>query len=1163
MNRSFKGIFIKTQLFGLLAISCTFSGHTQENELEEDVLTLSPFEISTSGDVGYQATSTLAGTRIKTDLKDIGSAITVITQEFLRDTNANSNEELLIYTTNTEVGGIQGNFSGLGNAANLSEQSSLLKPHSNTRVRGLGTADNTRNFFLTDMPWDGYNIDRVDLQRGPNAILFGLGSPAGIINTSTTAADFYKNAGELELGYGSYGSQRVVGKYNAVILEDELAVRVHALYKDTKYQQKPAFNRDRRYYISARYEPKALKTKSSMTSIRFNYETGSITANRPRMLPPEDKITPWFTDMNQLTVHPMWAWNENANDPLNSNQAQRFTNSGTTNTTYDPWLGGYGNVLGGPIQIFDGANSQNPQAIARMPEYLTEFAIGTNGQIDQAIEELAFGRMLGVKSYSGYAIDNNLPFSGLGQYKNRLITDSSVFNYYDRLIDGPNKSEWADFEVYNITLTETFLDNKVGVEFSMDDQIYEDGQTQFANQGIGVDLNAYYIDESPNPNVGRAFIANNPNGGNYGSKSIRNSWRLTAFGEIDFREFLKEESKLAKILGRHVITGLYSKDKHENSSKNWVRWAYSDTYAAAVGIPHITSNGRQPNLISYISGSLLNTSSASGLNLPNLQTVMEPQSGEVYYFDSHYNFADSPDPADLWEDNWRVPDGSTQSERLANYEGWKIQKFNVLNASKGDINQLITEVRKARSEITSKAFIWQGYFLDGLLVGTYGYREDEAKSWSVSAPRFANNRADVNSSEYRYDIEPENLVKGSTHSYSLVMHSPDFIKDILPSGTDVSVFYNQSENFQPAASRVGVYGEGLDAPNGETKDYGIVVSLLNNRINLKVNWYETKVNNDTLTGGLGDKTYMLGEIETWGYIFAKIYQNNWGPDWQRQYSPWAGQTEEEAFAIQNAAVAAWLANDTDSVFADAWRIDRSDNAWQNRAGSYVAPNGLTATTDTVSKGVEYEFVAQITNDWSITMNASETTATRSNIGGNLRDYILERDKIFQGPAGDIRIWWGGSTDTVRSMWKQQLMSAYKLMTLQEGAEVPELRKWRFNLVSNYNFSDGALKGFNIGGSYRWQDKVVIGYPLMIDPETGDDTFDIENAYKGPTTNNIGMWIGYKRKLNNKIDWRIQLNVRNLFADDDLIPITTQPDGTPAGVRIPEDTVWTLTNTFSF
>src|SRR5690554_6708918 len=157
-------------------------------ESDDEIIQLSPFEVLAETDSGYQATQTLAGSRINTRLEDVGSAISVVTAEFLRDTGATDNKSLLMYTTNTEVGGAQGNFRGSSGGQNEDESGRFTNPNGNTRVRGLTSADNTRNFFMSDIPWDGYNVDRVDLQRGPNSILFGLGSPAGIINASTKTA---------------------------------------------------------------------------------------------------------------------------------------------------------------------------------------------------------------------------------------------------------------------------------------------------------------------------------------------------------------------------------------------------------------------------------------------------------------------------------------------------------------------------------------------------------------------------------------------------------------------------------------------------------------------------------------------------------------------------------------------------------------------------------------------------------------------------------------------------------------------------------------------------------------------------------------------------------------------------------------------------------------
>ena len=58
----------------------------QEDTLEEEeVFQLSPFTVSAGEDIGYMATNTLAGTRLKTSLEDVASTVTVVTKEFMEE----------------------------------------------------------------------------------------------------------------------------------------------------------------------------------------------------------------------------------------------------------------------------------------------------------------------------------------------------------------------------------------------------------------------------------------------------------------------------------------------------------------------------------------------------------------------------------------------------------------------------------------------------------------------------------------------------------------------------------------------------------------------------------------------------------------------------------------------------------------------------------------------------------------------------------------------------------------------------------------------------------------------------------------------------------------------------------------------------------------------
>jgi len=173
---------------------------------DEKPITLSPFPLDATEDAGYTAKNTLAGTRVRTELRDVGSAISVVTAKFLQDTNSKNSADLLVYTTGTQVAGQGGNFVGGGDGSIIAD-GAYTKPVANTRVRGLAEADNLRDFFLTDIPWDSYNVGRARFAAWAQLILFGIGSPAGIINSSINSASF-KSGNKVELQVSDPGSTR-------------------------------------------------------------------------------------------------------------------------------------------------------------------------------------------------------------------------------------------------------------------------------------------------------------------------------------------------------------------------------------------------------------------------------------------------------------------------------------------------------------------------------------------------------------------------------------------------------------------------------------------------------------------------------------------------------------------------------------------------------------------------------------------------------------------------------------------------------------------------------------------------------------------------------------------------------------------------------------------
>ncbi len=1172
----------------------------------DDVLVLSPFTVDSSQDRGYQATNTLAGTRLKTDLRDVGSAIQVITDQFLKDTGVRNTEELLKYTTSTEVGGQGGNFSGstdLSTGTYSNETPKLVRPNTNTRVRGLSQADLTRDFFLTDIPWDSYNTDRVDLQRGPNSILFGLGNPSGIVNAGLKSASF-KTSHDVEFRFDKYGSYRGSFDFNEVLLKDQLALRIDGLYDKTFYQQEPAFRQDKRIYAALRYDPAFLNRGSAHTTFKANFENGDVKSNNPRSLPPIDRITPWFqtgtytiaanpaSGQPQVTYPALDHGVYNVYDAYNylgnpatvgrvTGQTVKTINVGGTNVINPAFQPGISEVYtAGVILYYDPTKPASSPSIIGTSNGTTLFGIGNSGAIDKNVGGIPYGRIMGVseivkmKSYQGVQY--------FAQYRDPSLTDSSVFDFYHQLFDGPNKNEFRKFNSFNLDLSQTFLNNRVGFDLAYDRQSYSDGQNALFNdrtQMINVDVNATLTDGSPNPNAGRPVMYGTLSGG--GMNTERTEARATAFAEVRAEDFLAR-SWLTKLLGRHVFTGLYSQNRYDRENLSWARFAL-DT-----GFSQITGQGsafspRAVEIAYYLGGDMRGIANASGLNLPNIKESIEPTGTVARYFDSHWKQPTNPatagyvNPAAPWTNPF-TGTVQSQAENPANYVGWTTYQATVLNSNTGDLNQLLTSATKNRFDLKSKALVWQGFFLDGLLVPTFGYRTDTNKTYTVNAPTGPSANALTGSPTYIYPSAPRSVLETTIRSWSLVAHSPDFINKHLPLDSTISLTYNKSNNFNPSdVGRVDMLGQSLAPSSGMTKDYGVVLTMLDNRVAFKVTKFETSVLNASYswTGA-----FWVGSQESRGWVAAKRYQAGLtgaaaysGANYNFGSNTGAGGTFVQSaadLAQQQAAVSAALAAFPSQLFT-AWQIPTTDAKWNDPAQWDAnapwgqSPAGYTATRDTASKGYEYELSMNLTKQWTLIMNAAHTTATTTNNVGNMAAWIEERNAIWQGPAGDLRIFGGTSTDTMRNQWNNTVWGPYVYQKYLNGLNVPELRPWRFNVITNYNFANTLLKGVSVGAGYTWQDKQAIGYPWTRKPINGVDTDvpDVTKPIYGPTDSTVDLWTGYERQLTKRVKWRVQLNVRNAFGQNKLIPISVNPDGSICTYRIKEGMSWTITNRFSF
>lgn len=1197
---------------------------------EDEAILLTPFEVSSTKDTGYAATDTLAGTRIRTDLRDVGSAIGVVTKEFMQDIGATSNGTLLQYTANAEVAGSQGTYGGFGNGQVLYEGTSIS---SNQRLRGLNAADNTRDYFLTDIPWDSYNTDRIDIQRGPNSILFGLGSPAGIINASTRAADF-RNSGAIEAKVGSYGSKRVSLDINQQLVNKTLALRLDALWDDQKYQQTPAFKKDQRLYGALRWDPKFFR-KDFATSFRLKAEKGHIDANMPRTATPYDSVSPWFKSTadggaGNVRIENVYDLGSNAaaTNPwlqsISGQQTPTYFFSGTTGQIYS--------VNGGYI---NNGWRKDTGAIA--------------GPGDNAPGQRYSEMLFGLGGYKDYAFNAKLPYYTYAQYKNMMLRDASTFNFYDTLIDGDNKGQGANWNAYNLSFSQTGWGDRVGLEIAYDYQKYKADSWSLLGSAptLNVDVTKLMQDGSTNPNYGRAFVSTSAGGTGNWNTSERTALRGSLFAELRATDFLRE-GFLQRLLGRHRLNGVASRDTQTTESRNFNRYANDNAWDAfwsqTTGYTNLFTN-RPPVSVIYLSPSL---SGAANANIQGLQSDIKLADSHITLFDSTWTATNV-----LPTDAWSVPTDNVhlnkvfnpalvtkQASNFANYKGWNSNTWlNTLSYDEGE--PLYTDASKVQRVVTSYAGTWQGFMLDEALIPTLGWRYDEVKTRSKNAGKDNANKGYLKLDDANYSLPSftaKDYYKGHSLSGGFVLH----LNRALPKSWDklpfnVSLTYNNGQNFQAQAARVDLYGNPIATPSGRTKDYGILLATKDNRFSLRVIKYKTEVKDatistdsgftNTLIQGLKFRNVFLYRMTGYTWDTRRAYgdpgntfnnRNYWSQSYvdangrpvqtinylndPKQYgatvpsSSVGLQTLEQAATHRDASIRAWNSIQTwlaERGFFKAWNVnvltasaltdratyeaslDPATNLPKNAAlmpdtttvYSYgtTTPAGYAITGDKMSKGYEFELTANVTKNWRLAFNASQTDATNTNIGGPLLQELVEyMDTQMAGVAGDMRQYNGDyvANNEVRKNWANW-RGGYTLLKLQEKTDAAELRKWRYNVVTNYSFKQGMLKGAGVGAAYRWQDKVVIGYPVS-NNSAGQASYDLSKPYYGPSEGGADFWASYERKLTDKVRWKIQLNVRNAFERNGLIPITVQPDGTTwAGVRMKPTQEWFVTNSFSF
>ena len=171
--------------------------------------------IVTGKALGYQAQDIATATKTETPLLDVPQTVSVVTRARIDDQALHSMSDVLRYVPGATVG------QGEGNRDQIT-------------LRGQNT---TADFFLDGVRDDVqyfrslYNIERVEILKGPFALIFGRGGSGGIINRVQKAPSLDALRAAATGSVNSFGAWDLAADINAPI-GSSAALRLNGVYEN-------------------------------------------------------------------------------------------------------------------------------------------------------------------------------------------------------------------------------------------------------------------------------------------------------------------------------------------------------------------------------------------------------------------------------------------------------------------------------------------------------------------------------------------------------------------------------------------------------------------------------------------------------------------------------------------------------------------------------------------------------------------------------------------------------------------------------------------------------------------------------------------------------------------------------------------------------------------
>jgi hypothetical protein len=745
----------------------------------DDVIALSPFEVSGGDDKGYAASNTLAGTRLNSRLEDIAGSISVVTKQQLIDTAALDINDIFLFEVGTEG---TGQFTDLTNDGRGDYDNVAGNPTGANRMRGLSSANIAVGGFTASstIPIDTYNIDAVEIARGPNSNLAGLSDAGGTVNLITSKANLTREINNFQARVDSYGGWRASLDLNRPLFKNKLAVRVSAVYNEQGFIRKPSVDRTNRQQFSLTYKP------FTKTTINGSFERFSEYAQRANSITPRDAISVW-----KSRGSPTW-------DPI--------TFTATVNGVRQaPAV----NAAALPPGLSDGFGA------TRILQFIDngrfEIITKASNPNNPALGLTTTQRMV---SLSNESLAGPL-------YKLSGSTDKSFYDWTEINL-AASGYQIQNANIANVTVDQGLLNttrHRLDLNLAWRREDQQDYRRQFVGQldGVGttvtLDPNQRLPDGRVNPFFLRPFIGGvNPQ--TFKKPVFNDNYRWQAAYQLD----LRKESNFTKWLGLHRAIGYQEYRLNIEAPRN-LRYHDTVTY----------NTNYQPNAANLATNPNTNLSANNGALFYPLFFMGHTPGGGVEYANTgpvnpNGNFLASfagatstaynlNEPIEIQEVYFAL---GTQKKKVRT-AGATIQSF-WLNDS------IITTFGERRDRV---------YTQDNLPTTLRGGFIDETNLWNFGQ----------NKRWRRGETKTTGLVVRPFRALPFVERwengATGFSRFLAQGARGLSLYYNKSDAFKPEDTSYNLYLTELPNPTGESEEYGFGLTLFDNKFSMRLTHHET------------------------------------------------------------------------------------------------------------------------------------------------------------------------------------------------------------------------------------------------------------------------------------------------------------------------------------